>query len=492
MAWRGKRMIVVVTLLVAMQCVSSKPVNRQPPTPSPSPSDANGSQDADTGLEYDRYLKQVVEVLESDDEFRKKLETANISDIKSGAIAMHLELVNRTVRTKLDEIKRMEIMRLQQLARLKSRAAGGGKVDRMEIPGHLDLINPHSFEIKDLEHLILKTTKDLEEVDEQRRQDFKQYEMEKEYEFQQKLKDLPEDEKQKVLKQHEELQQKHKEHEKIQHPGSKDQFEEVWEKDDKMEDQDFNPRTFFMMHDLNQDMYWDIQEVEAVLQRELEKVYDARNSPEEDDPVEREEEMNRMREHVFTEIDQDKDLMISIQEFLHYTGKQGDEKKFEENEGWETVDEKPAFTVEEYQEYLRQHHAQPGVVPAPVDNNLSFEPEGQLNQQYQQQQQVGQQGMPQAVPAQDVQEPEHDAQGGGAEHLVAEEGEQQQEQQQEAQPPQDTVGQQAKPQEAHHPPQNQQAGVVDPGQHIEGQGQPGQPNQGQGQPESEQEQPAAA
>ena len=35
-----------------------------------------------TGLEYDMYLRQVVEVLESDDEFRKKLETANISDIK--------------------------------------------------------------------------------------------------------------------------------------------------------------------------------------------------------------------------------------------------------------------------------------------------------------------------------------------------------------------------------------------------------------------------
>ena len=35
-----------------------------------------------TGLEYDRYLRQVVEVLESDDGFRKKLETANISDIK--------------------------------------------------------------------------------------------------------------------------------------------------------------------------------------------------------------------------------------------------------------------------------------------------------------------------------------------------------------------------------------------------------------------------
>ena len=35
-----------------------------------------------TGLQYDAYLRQVVEVLESDDDFRQKLETANVSDIK--------------------------------------------------------------------------------------------------------------------------------------------------------------------------------------------------------------------------------------------------------------------------------------------------------------------------------------------------------------------------------------------------------------------------
>lgn len=34
------------------------------------------------GLEYERYLKEVVGVLESDETFRKKLEESNISDIK--------------------------------------------------------------------------------------------------------------------------------------------------------------------------------------------------------------------------------------------------------------------------------------------------------------------------------------------------------------------------------------------------------------------------
>lgn len=34
------------------------------------------------GLEYEHYLKEVVAILESDENFRKKLEESNISDIK--------------------------------------------------------------------------------------------------------------------------------------------------------------------------------------------------------------------------------------------------------------------------------------------------------------------------------------------------------------------------------------------------------------------------
>ena len=69
---------------------------------------------------------------------------------------------------------------------------------------------------------------------------------------------------------------------------------------------------------------------------QLDKVYDARNAPEEDDPMERQEEMNRMREHVFTEIDKNKDFMISYDEFIAYTGKHGENEEFNKtDEGWE-------------------------------------------------------------------------------------------------------------------------------------------------------------
>lgn len=39
----------------------------------------------DTGLYYDRYLREVIEVLETDPHFREKLQTANTEDIKVSA-----------------------------------------------------------------------------------------------------------------------------------------------------------------------------------------------------------------------------------------------------------------------------------------------------------------------------------------------------------------------------------------------------------------------
>ena len=41
-----------------------------------------------TGLEYDRYLQEVFRELETDDNFRKKLESINISDIKVSIISI--------------------------------------------------------------------------------------------------------------------------------------------------------------------------------------------------------------------------------------------------------------------------------------------------------------------------------------------------------------------------------------------------------------------
>lgn len=49
---------------------------------------------------------------------------------------------------------------------------------------------------------------------------------------------------------------KHKNHKKLHEPGHKAQLQEVWEEQDQMQ-QDFDPKTFFMLHDLDGNLLWD-------------------------------------------------------------------------------------------------------------------------------------------------------------------------------------------------------------------------------------------
>lgn len=137
-------------------------------------------------MEYHRYLREVVTALESDPEFRKKLEQANEDDIRTGKIAQELEYVSHHVRTRLDEIKRTEMTRLRDLVRKKKELTENNAIDDPN-HHHIDHQNPHTFEIEDLKKLIAKTTEDLAEADRKRRTEFKEYEMQKEMEKQIKL-----------------------------------------------------------------------------------------------------------------------------------------------------------------------------------------------------------------------------------------------------------------------------------------------------------------
>ena len=137
-------------------------------------------------MEYHRYLREVVNALESDPQFRQKLEKAEEHDIRSGKIAEELEFVSHHVRSRLDEIKRVELQRLKELTEKKRRLQQNIVLDDPS-HHHLDHSNPHTFEIDDLKKLIAKTTADLVEADKKRREEFKQYEMQKEFEKQVKL-----------------------------------------------------------------------------------------------------------------------------------------------------------------------------------------------------------------------------------------------------------------------------------------------------------------
>ncbi|XP_053683965.1 nucleobindin-2 [Sabethes cyaneus] len=303
-------------------------------------------------IEYNKYLQEVVKVLESDPTFREKLDKAVESDIRSGKIAQELEYVNHNVRSRLDELKRIELQRLRELATKQFELTNEIDRDHLKIAEHLDHENQHTFEIEDLKKLILKTSQDLSENDRRRREEFKQYELQKEFEKQEAMRQLDEEHRKKYEEDLKKQQEKHNKHEKIHHPGNKAQLEEVWEKQDHMEGQDFDPKAFFMLHDLDGNGFWDENEVKVLFINELNKMYQA-GAPE-DDMKERAEEMERMREHVFSEADTNKDGLISYQEFVEQTKRD----EFQKDPGWDTVDQQPQFTHEEYLEYERRNQEQ--------------------------------------------------------------------------------------------------------------------------------------
>ncbi|XP_057673418.1 nucleobindin-1 isoform X3 [Corythoichthys intestinalis] len=303
-------------------------------------------ENMDTGLYYDRYLREVIEVLETDPHFREKLQTANTEDIKNGRLSKELDLVSHNVRTRLDELKRQEVSRLRMLlkAKLDSTNTQSLQMDHATLLKqfeHLDPHNQNAFEAKDLELLISTATKDLENYDAERHEEFKRYEMLKEHERREYLKGLDQEKREKEEQRMQELKDKHRQHPKVNAPGSVAQLREVWEETDRLDPKEFNPKTFFKLHDTNEDGVLDEQELEALFTKELEKVYDPKN--EEDDMMEMEEERLRMREHVMKNVDTNKDRLVSLDEFLKSTEK----KEFNTAKEWETLDAKPAYTEEE-------------------------------------------------------------------------------------------------------------------------------------------------
>ncbi|XP_073460054.1 nucleobindin-2 isoform X1 [Aquarana catesbeiana] len=277
------------------------------------------------------------------------MQTADIEDIKSGKISRELDLVGHHIRTKLDELKRQEVSRLRMLIKAKLSGPESSAIDRKALIkqfNHLNHMNPHSFEPQDLDMLIKAATKDLENFDKKRHDEYKRYEMMKEHERREHLKTLNEEQRKAEEAKYEEMKKKHKDHPKINHPGSQDQLKEVWQETDGLDPSDFDPKTFFMLHDTNGDNFLDEQELEALFTKELEKAYDSKN--EEDDMVEMEEERLKMREHVMNEVDVNKDRLLDLQEFLAATQK----KEFLEPDGWEMQEEQP-YTEEELLEFER-------------------------------------------------------------------------------------------------------------------------------------------
>lgn len=245
---RGAPFLLLPPLLM-LSAVLAVPLDRA----APHPEENQATESPDTGLYYHRYLQEVINVLETDGHFREKLQAANAEDIKSGKLSRELDFVSHHVRTKLDELKRQEVSRLRMLlkAKMDAQQEPNLQVDHLNLLKqfeHLDPQNQHTFEARDLELLIQTATRDLAQYDAAHHEEFKRYEMLKEHERRRYLESLGEEQRKEAERKLQEQQRRHREHPKVNVPGSQAQLKEVWEELDGLDPNRFNPKTFFILH----------------------------------------------------------------------------------------------------------------------------------------------------------------------------------------------------------------------------------------------------
>lgn len=72
------------------------------------------------------------------------------------------------------------------------------------------------------------------------------------------------------------------------------------------------------------------------------------------DLMEKAEEMERMREHVFNKVDLNHDRLISWDEFKRMS----EQPDFERNDGWKTIDQNEIYTSEELKQFELQRQQQ--------------------------------------------------------------------------------------------------------------------------------------
>jgi len=311
-----------------------------------------GQQD----MEYYRYISQVFSEIQNDPELSRALENLTEADMHAGGVIDHLHLAKHDIRMRLDEIKRMEIERQRDLIRQKKLTLEKKEGNEWH-PMHHE--NKETFEAEDLLKLAKKHSHMLETLEKSRKRDFKLYEMKKEHDKKEKMKKMSTKEKEEFLKHEKEKEEKDKQHEKLHEPGSEAQLHETWEKDDELDPESYDSKTLFNLHDKNGDGYLDLYELETTLLSEVDKVYN--ESDPNTDLRERQEELDRMSEHMMESIDKDADSLISMDEWL----KHNEDTNYKEDNEWKPLTEEDQYTDEEYAEYEKEFEDEEQPTPPP-------------------------------------------------------------------------------------------------------------------------------
>ncbi|VDL22486.1 unnamed protein product [Hymenolepis diminuta] len=103
----------------------------------------------------------------------------------------------------------------------------------------------------------------------------------------------------------------HHKQEKFHGPGSQALEKDVWKNEDEMPEDNYSPRNFFLIHDLNSDGVWDSEEISAVLNSEFDQL-------DEDRPERAEEYRIQMRQSLMKLVDKNQDGVIDYGEHMDY------------------------------------------------------------------------------------------------------------------------------------------------------------------------------
>ena len=114
----------------------------------------------------------------------------------------------------------------------------------------------------------------------------------------------------------------------------------------------------FKMHDTNEDGFWDLKEIEAMMWDEASKLHEAiaKSKNQMDGEIDKyavKEEMARMRDHLVGTMDADGDMMVSSEEFLTASGK----KDFKDDKAWKPVNPEKEVGDEKLAEFDKHRKA---------------------------------------------------------------------------------------------------------------------------------------
>ncbi|CAH8470554.1 unnamed protein product [Schistosoma margrebowiei] len=281
-------MIIFALFILAIECIVSVPVI---PT----------LDNAEEVAQYKKYLEEAPKAINVDPQ---TLASAQKVFGENSSLDDLLLLWNTSLRDKHDETKRHLVEKLIK-AHLKKAADSHpntmGGIVYNGIPGY-ETESPK------------KVVDQLKKLDTDQEKKYQAHVAKEKSDTVRKFSKFTEEERARMLKSLKEQAEKHKRHPRIYQPGSQDQLREYWEKYEGLDKESFNSRTLFADIDLDGDGYLNIHEVEALLQRELEKVY----NPEDPDydPWEEKYDQSRMRQKFMERFDTDGDYFVSRDEFL--------------------------------------------------------------------------------------------------------------------------------------------------------------------------------